>query len=161
MIAHTKDMPFNLDLFEILNFRDLAPDSYELTDIQALWDNLHSQPRVATREEIAEILAQPASCMQMIVARERAGARRIASCGMIFFMRTSSGLTGYVQEIATAPGYEGQGLSTRVNQELIDIARRAGARAIDLTTKNPIAQAMYEKLGYEVRATKAMRKKLA
>jgi ribosomal protein S18 acetylase RimI-like enzyme len=60
--------------------------------------------------------------------------------------------TFYLAHLGVAEGMRGEGIGTRLVEHLLKLGRSAGFRiaALDVSAKNPQAQALYERLGFSV-----------
>jgi len=92
----------------------------------------------------------------------RGNGYRIVAMATLVPKRQLMGCFGFVEDVATHPDYERRGISTWLNQQIIEHARRIGIKHLDLTSspEREAANRLYLKLGYERRATNVYRKKL-
>lgn len=70
-----------------------------------------------------------------------------------------TGLRAIIEDVVTDDAARGKGVATALTTEAIRIARDAGARTIDLTSRpsRVAAGRLYEKLGFEPRDTRVYR----
>ena len=107
---------------------------------------------------------------------DRAAIERIAGSGgsTVLIARTDGAITGtltlviftiptgvraIIEDVVTDDAARGKGVATALTNEAIRIARGAGARTIDLTSRpsRVAAGRLYEKLGFEPRDTRVYR----
>jgi ribosomal protein S18 acetylase RimI-like enzyme len=74
-----------------------------------------------------------------------------------------TGLRAVIEDVVTDDAGRGKGVATALTNEAIRIAKEAGARTIDLTSRpsRVAAGRLYEKLGFEARDTRVYRYPLA
>ena len=70
-----------------------------------------------------------------------------------------TGLRAIIEDVVTDDAARGQGVATALTTEAIRIARAAGVRDVDLTSRpsRVAAGRLYEKLGFEIRDTRVYR----
>jgi ribosomal protein S18 acetylase RimI-like enzyme len=70
-----------------------------------------------------------------------------------------TGLRARIEDVVVDEAGRGQGVGTALTQEAIRLARAAGARTIDLTTRPSREEAsrLYERLGFGLRDTRVYR----
>ena len=94
----------------------------------------------------------------ILVARESID-RGIVGMGMLITYRKWGDTIGWVEEVATLPGWRRQGISRAINFDLIERARKKGCKEINLTSSllRAPARALYESLGYVKRSSNIYR----
>lgn len=70
-----------------------------------------------------------------------------------------SGLRGRIEDVVVDTTARGQGVAALLTQEALRIAREAGARTVDLTSRPDRAAAnrLYERLGFQARESRVYR----
>ncbi len=103
---------------------------------------------------LAKIVASPA--VTMLVAR--ADGRIVGSLTLAMFP-VPSGLRGWIEDVVVDESVRGQGVGGVLIEEAIRLAREAGARTVDLTTRPARAAAgrLYERAGFQQRDTRVYR----
>jgi ribosomal protein S18 acetylase RimI-like enzyme len=93
----------------------------------------------------------------VLVARGEGG--RITGMLTLVMFRIPTGLRAIIEDVVTDDAARGQGVGTALTNEAIAIARAAGVRTIDLTSRpsRVAAGRLYEKLGFQVRDTRVYR----
>ena len=106
------------------------------------------------REAIARIAGSQAS--SVLIARTDGV---ISGTLTLVMFAIPSGLRAVIEDVVTDDAARGKGVATALTTEAIRIARDAGARTIDLTSRpaRVAAGRLYEKLGFEARDTRVYR----
>jgi ribosomal protein S18 acetylase RimI-like enzyme len=70
-----------------------------------------------------------------------------------------TGLRAWIEDVVVDGAARGQGVGAALTQEAVRLARAAGARTVDLTSRpsRNAANRLYERLGFRVRDTKVYR----
>lgn len=70
-----------------------------------------------------------------------------------------TGLRAWIEDVVVDTGARGQGVGTALTRVAIDLARAAGARTVDLTSRpsREVANRLYQGLGFERRETNVYR----
>ncbi len=74
----------------------------------------------------------------------------------------ASGLRAWIEDVVVDASARGRGIGAALNRRAIEIARLAGARTVDLTSRSEreAANRLYRRLGFELRNTNVYRLKL-
>jgi ribosomal protein S18 acetylase RimI-like enzyme len=77
----------------------------------------------------------------------------------LVMFRIPTGLRAIIEDVVTDDAARGQGVGTALANQAIEIARAAGVKTIDLTSRPSRVEAgrLYEKLGFELRDTRVYR----
>jgi ribosomal protein S18 acetylase RimI-like enzyme len=121
-----------------------------------LLPQLSRSARPLDKAGIATIIADsPGSTV--LVARGDGGL--ITGMLTLVMFRIPTGLRAIIEDVVTDDAARGQGVGTALTNEAIRIARAAGVRTIDLTSRpsRVAAGRLYEKLGFEMRETRVYR----
>ena len=120
-----------------------------------LLPQLSRSARPLDRAAIAAVADSPGSTV--LVARGDGGL--ITGMLTLVMFRIPTGLRAIIEDVVTDDAARGQGVGTALTNEAIAIARAAGVRTIDLTSRpsRVAAGRLYEKLGFELRDTRVYR----
>ena len=74
----------------------------------------------------------------------------------------ASGLRAWIEDVVVDEAARGRGIGAALNQRAIEIARQAGARTVDLTSRpdREAANRLYARLGFNLRNTNVYRLEL-
>jgi ribosomal protein S18 acetylase RimI-like enzyme len=103
---------------------------------------------------LARIVSAPA--VSVLVARS--GGPIIGTLTLAMFP-IPTGLRAWIEDVVVDDAAGRQGIGTALTQEALRIARAAGARTVDLTSRpsRVAAGGLYEKLGFQMRETRMYR----
>jgi ribosomal protein S18 acetylase RimI-like enzyme len=104
---------------------------------------------------LARLVSSPA--VTVLIARDN-GRRIIGSLTLAMFP-TPTGLRAWIEDVVVDESARGQGVGGVLTQAALQLAREAGARTVDLTTR-PSRQAagrLYEREGFQQRDTRVYR----
>ncbi len=119
---------------------------------------LSSSAAVPTADEVRAIVESPATTV--LVARNEDDVV-IGSLTLALF-RIPTGVRAWIEDVVVAESARGQGVGEALTREALRLAKAAGARTVDLTSR-PARQAanrLYEKVGFERRETNVYRYEL-
>jgi ribosomal protein S18 acetylase RimI-like enzyme len=107
------------------------------------------------RELLAEIVASDASVL--LVAR--AGSDRIVGSLTLAMFRVPTGLLAWIEDVVVDEVARGSGAGEALVTAALERARLAGAKSVDLTSRpsREAANRLYQRLGFETRATNIYR----
>lgn len=72
----------------------------------------------------------------------------VGFAGLAWYVIPSKGQVGWIEEVVVDEKYRGQGIAGNLMQELLKVAEEKGLKQVKLTTANPAAKHLYEKLGF-------------
>ena len=74
----------------------------------------------------------------------------------------ASGLRAWIEDVVVDESARGRGIGAALNRQAIEIARQAGARTVDLTSRpdREAANRLYARLGFNQRNTNVYRLEL-
>ena len=126
----------------------------DLVRIKQLLRELSGKTVELDKEYFSEVLAQ--DHFYLLTARQTGNIVGMAS---IYFVRTLKGLKGYIDNVVVDNRHRGKGLGQDLIKRLIILAKRKGAKYIDLTSKPSRIEAnlLYQKLGFKNRKTNVYR----
>ena len=107
-------------------------------------------------EELAEMLG--ARGTHVLVARLGADGPVVGTLTLVRF-RIPTGLRAWIEDVVVDEGVRGRGVGEQLNRRALDIAERAGARTVDLTSRpsREAANRLYRRLGFVERDTNVYR----
>ena len=93
----------------------------------------------------------------LLIARD-AGGRIVGSMTLAMF-RIPTGLRAWIEDVVVDEDARGQGVGRLLNERALEIAREAGARTVDLTSRpsREAANRLYQRLGFVERETNVYR----
>jgi ribosomal protein S18 acetylase RimI-like enzyme len=126
-----------------------------LTAVRELVGQLSSSARPPTVSELDEIISSPAS--RLLIGRDDDG--RILGTLTLVLFRIPTGVRAWIEDVVVDRSARGQGLGGLLVREAIALARSAGARTVDLTSRpdREAANALYVREGFELRETNLYR----
>jgi ribosomal protein S18 acetylase RimI-like enzyme len=115
---------------------------------------LSSTATEPSREHLEEIVRS--QCL--LVAKDGASGSIVGSLTLVMF-RIPTGLRAWIDDVVVDSEVQGKGIGELLTREAVAIASRAGARSIDLTSRQSRAAAhrLYEKVGFFIRDTSVYR----
>jgi len=128
----------------------------ELVDaFQRLVPQLSRSNPPPTREELDEIVRSAAS--HLLVARDGDG-HIVGSLTLVLF-RIPTAVRAWIEDVVTDEAARGEGVGEAMNRYALEIARKAGARTVDLTSRpsREAANRLYQRLGFKQRDTNVYR----
>ncbi len=111
------------------------------------------------RDGIESIVACTANTL--LVSRSPAGP--ITGTLTLVMFPIPSGMRAWIEDVVVDESARGQGAGVALTQEALRLAREAGARTVDLTSRPSRAAAgrLYERIGFEIRSSRLYRFNLA
>jgi ribosomal protein S18 acetylase RimI-like enzyme len=115
---------------------------------------LSSTATELSREQLEEIVQS--QCL--LIARDAASGSIVGSLTLVMF-RIPTGLRAWIEDVVVDSAAQGKGIGELLTREAVAIASRAGAKSIDLTSRQSRAAAhrLYEKVGFSIRDTSVYR----
>ena len=106
-------------------------------------------------EALGRIVGSEASTL--LIARDDAG--RIVGSMTLAMFRIPTGLRAWIEDVVVDEDARGQGVGRRLNERALEIAKSAGARTVDLTSRpsREAANRLYRRLGFVERETNVYR----
>jgi len=111
-----------------------------------------------SRAELDEIVHSEAS--HLLVARDDDG-QVIGSLTLVLF-RIPTAVRAWIEDVVVDEAARGQGVGEALNREALRIAKDAGARTVDLTSRpsREAANRLYQRIGFKQRDTNVYRYEL-
>jgi ribosomal protein S18 acetylase RimI-like enzyme len=132
----------------------VATVSPELVDaIASLLPQLSSTPPPSAAE-LATIVASPAT--SLLVARD--GDSVLGTLTLAVF-RIPTGVRAWIEDVMVDESARGRGIGEALTLRAVELAREAGARSVELTSRptREAANRLYRRLGFEERETNVLR----
>jgi ribosomal protein S18 acetylase RimI-like enzyme len=110
-------------------------------------------------DELGAIVESPAT--RLLLARDEQ--ESIVGSLTLALFRIPTGLRAWIEDVVVDEAARGHGAGEALTQEALRLARAAGARTVDLTSRpeREAANRLYERLGFERRSTSVYRFKLS
>lgn len=121
-----------------------------------LTPQLSSSTRPPGRDELAEIVANPATVL--FIAREVETGEIVGTLTLALF-RIPTGLRAWIEDVVVDQRTRGQGVGAALSEAAVARARSEGARTIDLTSRptREAANRLYKRIGFVQRETNVYR----
>jgi ribosomal protein S18 acetylase RimI-like enzyme len=105
-------------------------------------------------DELAAIVASPAT--SLLVARDAAS---ILGTLTLAVFRIPTGVRARIEDVVVDESARGRGIGEALTLRAVDLAREAGARSVDLTSRpaREAANRLYRRLGFEERESNVLR----
>ena len=148
-----------IEAVESIEGGDVAAELREAFD--RLTPQLSSSNPPPTDAEIASIVESPATVL--LVARDEGAGGRIVGSLTLALFRIPTGLRAWIEDVVVDGEARGKGVGEALNRHALDVARQAGARTVDLTSRPSREQAnrLYRRIGFVQRETNVYRYDLA
>ena len=93
----------------------------------------------------------------LLIARDESG--RIVGSMTLAMFRIPTGLRAWIEDVVVDEDARGRGIGRVLNERALEIARDAGARTVDLTSRpsREAANRLYQRLGFVERETNVYR----
>jgi len=129
---------------------DKLVDSYK-----KLIPQLSSSSLPPTKEELGRIIKSDAST---ILVAENNDDEIVGTMTLVLF-RIPTGVRAWIEDVVVDSECRGEGIGKKLNQEALDIARKAGAKTVELTSRpaRESANRLYQDLGFKQRETNIYR----
>lgn len=109
-----------------------------------------------TLAELDAIVSSPATTL--LVARRPDGGPIVGTLTLAVF-RIPTGVRAWIEDVIVAEETRGQGCGEELTRAALEVARRAGARTVELTSRSSrqAANRLYQRLGFVLRETNVYR----
>lgn len=120
---------------------------------------LSSSAGAPTAEELREVVESPAT--RLLVARDEDD--NIVGSLTLALFRIPTGLRAWIEDVVVDEAARGQGVGETLTMEALRLARRAGARTVDLSVRpeREAAERLYRRLGFKRRDTSVYRREFS
>ena len=128
-----------------------------LDNINALLQQLSGRVPPCTPELLKNIVESPA--LELWVVKD---AGKIVGMGELAVVLKPEGIVAQIEDVVVDEGQRGKGLGKQLSEKLIERARERGARVIQLSSRfsRVAANALYQKLGFELHETNSYQMRL-
>jgi ribosomal protein S18 acetylase RimI-like enzyme len=143
-------------LSDAVRVEEATAVSAELTAAMGrLVGQLSSSARAPSAGDLRQIIESPAT--RLLVARDDDDI--VGSLTLALF-RIPTGLRAWVEDVVVDEAARGQGVGETLTMEALRLARGAGARTVDLTSRpeRVAADRLYRRLGFKPRSTSVYRR---
>ena len=125
-----------------------------LTAVNRLIPQLSRSAPPLTTEALEKIVSWDGN--RLLIARS--GDQVVGMLTLVMFP-IPTGLRAWIEDVVVDESARGQGVGAALTQEAIRLAQAVGARTVDLTSRpsRQAANRLYERLGFELRDTRAYR----
>jgi ribosomal protein S18 acetylase RimI-like enzyme len=108
-------------------------------------------------DELAFIVGSPATVL--LVARDPDADGRIVGSLTLALFRIPTGLRAWIEDVVVDGEARGRGVGEALNRHALDVARDAGAKTVDLTSRpsREAANRLYARIGFQQRETNVYR----
>ena len=108
-----------------------------------------------TEEELDQIIRSDAS---MILIAENNSNEIVGTMTLVLF-HIPTGLRAWIEDVVVDNDHRGEGIGKKLNQEALQIAEKAGAKTVELTSRpaRESANRLYQDLGFQKRETNVYR----
>jgi ribosomal protein S18 acetylase RimI-like enzyme len=113
---------------------------------------------IPTAEDIRELVDAPVT--RLLLARGED--QRIVGTLTLVLFRIPTGVRAWIEDVVVDEAARGQGAGKALSEEALRLAKDAGARTVELTSRpeRQAANRLYESLGFERRGTNVYRYEL-
>lgn len=131
------------------------PSEGLLAAVRSLVAQLSKSAAMPSRRDLAELLASPAS--RLLIARDE-DQQALGMLTLVLF-RIPTGVRAWIEDIVVLDSARGRGVGGLLVRRSIEIARDAGARTVDLTSRpdREAANALYVREGFKLRESNVYR----
>jgi ribosomal protein S18 acetylase RimI-like enzyme len=132
----------------------LTPSDDLLVAIRALVEQLSRTASPLTREDLEDLIESPAS--RLLIARRGEG---VVGMLTVVLFRIPTGVRAWVEDVVVDGSARGQGVGRRLLSTAVKLARGAGARTVDLTSRpdRHAANTLYVQAGFVLRESNLYR----
>ncbi len=108
-----------------------------------------------TEEELDQIIRSDAS---MILIAENNSNEIVGTMTLVLF-HIPTGLRAWIEDVVVDSDHRGEGIGKKLNQKALQIAEKAGAKTVELTSRpaRESANRLYQDLGFQKRETNVYR----
>jgi len=107
--------------------------------------------------ELQQIVDAPDSVL--LIARDERDDNRIVGSLTLAMFRIPTGYRAWIEDVVVDSDVRGRGIGDKLNRVALDLAREAGAKTVDLTSRpsREAANRLYQRIGFEPRETNVYR----
>ena len=128
-----------------------------LEAINELLPQLSSSAKPLTASELTEIIQSESS--HLLMAEE--SGKFYGSLTLVTFM-IPTGIRAWIEDVVVKENARGKGVGKLLSERAVGLASEIGAKTVDLTSRpsREVANALYKKVGFELRETNVYRYKI-
>lgn len=110
-----------------------------------------------TEAELGAIVTSRASVL--LIARDPEQDGRIVGSLTLALFRIPTGLRAWIEDVVVDEAARGRGVGEALNRHALEVAREAGAKTVDLTSRpsREAANRLYQRIGFQPRDTNVYR----
>jgi ribosomal protein S18 acetylase RimI-like enzyme len=129
--------------------------------VHRLLPQLSGSARLPSADEVAEIVASPATTL-LVATRDEPGPEVVGMLTLAVF-RIPTGTRAWVEDVVVDAGGRRQGVGEALLRAAVGTAAAQGAQTLDLTSRpsREAANRLYLRAGFELRQTNVYRFKLS
>lgn len=129
-----------------------------LEAINELLPQLSSSAKPLTASELTEIIQSESS--HLLMAEE--SGKFYGSLTLVTFM-IPTGIRAWIEDVVVKENVRGKGVGKLLSERAVGLASEIGAKTVDLTSRpsREAANALYKKVGFEMRETNVYRYKIS
>lgn len=138
-----------------MNIKELTEVTTELVDaLSRLIRQLSRSAPAPTQEELEQIVHSDAT--RLLVAE--VGGTIVGTLTLALF-QIPTGIRAWIEDVVVDESARGRGVGEALNRTALDLAKAAGARTVDLTSRpsREAANRLYQRLGFKPRETNVYR----
>jgi ribosomal protein S18 acetylase RimI-like enzyme len=135
-----------------------APTEEVHEALARLVPQLSASAKPLTHEQLTALVSSNA--VTLLVARDEAGA--IVGTLTLAIFPLPTGVRAWIEDVIVDEAARGRGVGEALTEKALPLARTAGARTVDLTSRPARTEAnrLYERLGFTARETNVYRQSL-
>lgn len=116
---------------------------------------LSSSNPAPTRDQLHEMVSSPA--ITLLIAYDELG--EIVGSLTLAMFRIPTGLRAWIEDVIVDKAARGQGIGEALTRHALEVAQKAGASTVDLTSRpsREAANRLYQRIGFERRDTNVYR----
>ena len=109
-------------------------------------------------DELAEMIGSPAVDVLLAIDGDDRAGTVLGALTLVVF-RIPTGVRAWIEDVVVDDAARGRGVGEALNQFALDLARRKGAKTVDLTSRpsREAANRLYQRLGFVARDTNVYR----
>jgi ribosomal protein S18 acetylase RimI-like enzyme len=122
--------------------------------LRRLLPQLSANASAISLEQLGQIVHSPST--SVLIARD--GGAIVGTLTLAVF-RIPTGVRAWIEDVVVDESARGQGVGEALTLEAVELARAAGARSVELTSRptRESANRLYRRLGFEERETNVLR----
>ena len=141
-----------MKIFEVTEYKDIFLDA-----VNRLLPQLSSSAEPLTKKDLMKIIESRST--KLLVAEDNS---QISGILTLVFFKIPTGIRAWIEDVVVDDNERGKGVGKLLIQHAMGLAQELGAKTIDLTShpSRKAANALYKKVGFEIRKTNTYRYKI-